>query len=123
MDNQTPVVFLTNNDEIFSFFPTLEYSPGFKTSYARIGQHSACSEKYAREASLASEQDYKDLHSELVRQGYDDLVVINERLDYLRSEVENQRISTAEIAELQSYADFIDKGDTLLLEWAGVEEH
>ncbi len=47
---------------------------------------------------------------------------IKERLDYLRQEVENERISTGEIVELQSLAKHIDKGDMLLLEWAGVKE-
>ena len=47
---------------------------------------------------------------------------IKTRLDYLRKEIEAERISTAEIPELQSLADHIDKNDTLLLEWAGVPE-
>lgn len=44
------------------------------------------------------------------------------RLEYLRKEIEAERISYAEIAELQSLAGYIDPGDTLLLEWAGVPE-
>lgn len=47
---------------------------------------------------------------------------IQERLDYLRQEIEAERISYQELAELQSLADYIDKGDTLLLQWAGVPE-
>ena len=47
---------------------------------------------------------------------------IKERLDYLRGEIEAERISMGEIAELQSLVEHIDKGDTLLLEWAGVPE-
>jgi len=47
---------------------------------------------------------------------------IQRRLNYLRKEIEAERISYEEIAELQSLADFIDPGDILLLEWAGVEE-
>ena len=47
---------------------------------------------------------------------------IKERLEYLRSEIKAERISTSEIAELQSLASHIDSGDTLLLEWAGVKE-
>ena len=46
---------------------------------------------------------------------------IQRRLNYLRKEIEAERISYGEIAELQSLAEFID-GDVLLLEWAGVEE-
>ena len=44
------------------------------------------------------------------------------RLAYLRGEIEAERISYAEIAELQDLSSFIDPSDTLLLQWAGVEE-
>lgn len=47
---------------------------------------------------------------------------IRQRLEYLRGEIEAERISYGEIAELQSLAEHIDEGDTLLLEWAGVPE-
>ena len=47
---------------------------------------------------------------------------INERLEYLRGEIEAERISTEEIVELQSLVEYIDEGDTLLLQWAGVPE-
>ena len=40
------------------------------------------------------------------------------RLEYLRGEIEAERISYSEIAELQSLAKFIDPGDNLLLQWA-----
>ena len=45
-----------------------------------------------------------------------------DRLEYLRGESEAERISYEEIAELQSLARYIEPGDTLLLEWAGVSE-
>ena len=45
-----------------------------------------------------------------------------QRLEYLRGEIEAECISYEELAELQSLAGYIDKGDTLLLEWAGVPE-
>jgi hypothetical protein len=48
---------------------------------------------------------------------------IKERLAYLRGEIEAERISYEEIAELYSLAEFIDPGDVLLLEWAGVPEN
>lgn len=48
---------------------------------------------------------------------------IIKRLEYLRGEIEAERISYGEIAELQSLAKYIEPGDVLLLEWAGVEEH
>jgi len=48
--------------------------------------------------------------------------IIQERLEYLRGEIEAERISYGEIAELQGLAPYIDSGDVLLLEWAGVPE-
>ena len=47
---------------------------------------------------------------------------IKRRLEYLRKEIENERISYGEISELQDLADYIDPDDVLLLEWAGVPE-
>jgi hypothetical protein len=47
---------------------------------------------------------------------------IKRRLDYLRKEIEAERISYGEIAELQSLVKYIDPSDVLLLEWAGVKE-
>ena len=47
---------------------------------------------------------------------------IKRRLEYLRKEIEAERISTGEISELQSLAKYIDPSDVLLLEWAGVKE-
>ncbi len=48
--------------------------------------------------------------------------IAKERLEYLRGEIEAERISYAEVAELQDLARFIEPGDNLLLEWAGVPE-
>jgi len=48
---------------------------------------------------------------------------IQKRLEYLRGEIQAERISYGEIAELQSLIPYIDPGDVLLLEWAGVEEN
>lgn len=47
---------------------------------------------------------------------------IKARLKYLRGEIEAERISYGEIVELQSLAKYIEPGDTLLLEWAGIPE-
>lgn len=44
------------------------------------------------------------------------------RLEYLRGEIQAERISYGEIAELQSLKEHIEPGDVLLLEWAGVPE-
>jgi len=47
---------------------------------------------------------------------------ITERLQELREELRAERISYSELAELQSYARYIDKDDVELLEAAGVAE-
>lgn len=47
---------------------------------------------------------------------------ITARLEYLRGEIQAERISYGEIAELQSLAGHIEPGDVQLLEWAGVPE-
>jgi hypothetical protein len=44
------------------------------------------------------------------------------RLEYLRSQIEAEKISTGELIELQGLAEYIDRGDVLLLQWAGVPE-
>ncbi|MCP5375229.1 MAG: hypothetical protein H6743_03945 [Rickettsiaceae bacterium] len=48
---------------------------------------------------------------------------IKERLAYLKSQIEQENISTEELIELQSLSQYIDPSDTLLLEWAGVPEN
>lgn len=45
---------------------------------------------------------------------------IKQRLEYLRMELREERISYGEILELQSLADHIEDGDVELLEAAGV---
>ena len=47
---------------------------------------------------------------------------IKDRLEYLRGQIQAERISYSEIADLQSLAPHIDKDDVLLLEWAGIPE-
>jgi hypothetical protein len=48
---------------------------------------------------------------------------IKERLEYLRQELRQERISYGELVELQSLAEHIDFGDVELLEAAGVPEN
>ena len=50
------------------------------------------------------------------------MIDIQARLEYLRGEIENERISYGELVELQDLAEHIDPSDTLLLQWAGVPE-
>ena len=47
---------------------------------------------------------------------------IQKRLEYLRGEIEAERISMTEIVELQSLSDHIDPSDVVLREWAGIPE-
>ena len=47
---------------------------------------------------------------------------IKARLEYLRGEIKAERISMGECCELETLAEFIEPGDVLLLEWAGVAE-
>lgn len=47
---------------------------------------------------------------------------IKQRLEHLRGEIEAERISYGELVELRNLVKYIDPSDTLLLEWAGVEE-
>lgn len=71
------------------------------------------------------------LSEEQIEQNFEDIKImtgnfedskIDERLEYLRGEIEAERISYSEIAELQLLAPYINKNDTQLLEWAGVPE-
>lgn len=48
---------------------------------------------------------------------------IKQRLEYLRTELRNERISYEEICELQSLSEHIDPSDVELLEAAGVPEN
>ena len=47
---------------------------------------------------------------------------IKKRLEYLRKELRNERISYSELVELQSLQEYIERGDVELLEAAGVPE-
>lgn len=47
---------------------------------------------------------------------------IKKRLEYLRKELRNERISYGELLELQSLAEYIEPDDIELLEAAGVPE-
>ena len=50
------------------------------------------------------------------------MATVQDRLEYLRGEIDAERISYEEIAELQSLAGSINHADVLLLQWAGVKE-
>ena len=46
-----------------------------------------------------------------------------ERLEELRNEIRNERISYGEISELQCLVDYIEPDDFELLAWAGVSKN
>jgi len=60
---------------------------------------------------------YSQYKNEIMR------IKIKKRLEYLRQELRQERISYGELAELRSLADHIEKGDVELLEAAGVPEN
>lgn len=47
---------------------------------------------------------------------------IKARLEYLRTELRNERISYGELAELAGLVEYIEPGDVELLEAAGMPE-
>lgn len=47
---------------------------------------------------------------------------IKGRLEYLRGEINAERISTSELVELEGLAKYIDESDVQLREWAGICE-
>lgn len=47
---------------------------------------------------------------------------MKKRLEEIREEIRNERVSIGELIELRSLIEFIDKDDVELLEWAGVPE-
>lgn len=67
------VQFLHNlkSDEIFAFFPEMDFNSYFKTAYAQTGQHSACSTDYAKESIAATPEQYEALKLELETIGYE----------------------------------------------------
>jgi len=76
----TRVIFLINEkeDELFAYFPNLKAdNEGNYTSYAHVGQHSACSLAYRDECIEAKHYQYHGLLTELVSVGYKDLKVLN----------------------------------------------
>jgi hypothetical protein len=66
------VQFLIDNEgDVFAYFPDLAFDmKGNNTSYAHIGQHSACSPDYSKECVKATPEQYKDLEQELIGLGY-----------------------------------------------------
>lgn len=88
--NKTQVKFLIHKDsergqvlpifknEVFAYFPNENHDRAgvLKTSYAHIGQHSACSPEYAKESRQATTKEYSSLKNELEQLGYN-LEILN----------------------------------------------
>lgn len=74
--NVTQVKFLIEKDseqDVFAYFPEERVYPNeqkLRTSYAHIGQHSACHEDYANDCQPATPEQYADLRAELESIGY-----------------------------------------------------
>lgn len=64
----------------------------------------------------------RELEQEYKSREFDEIAEAMARLEYLRGEIEAERIGYGELVELRNLAKYIDPSDTLLLEWAGVEE-
>ena len=77
---QVKFLYEKDSKDVFAFFPNEKYNsiePNVFTSYAIIGQHSACHLDYANECEEAPINEYMDLLRELIGQGYNDLQVMN----------------------------------------------
>ena len=76
----TKVKFYKEGKSVLAVFPE-EIADGQYNMlcYAHLGQHSACSKEYIRNKKLAIKEEYKELLSELINQGYDDLTILNKK--------------------------------------------
>jgi hypothetical protein len=72
------------------------------------------------EIGSALPADERDNHD---AEGTTSALVVTERLEYLRTQLEAECISWGELHELQGLAEHIAPGDVQLLEAAGVPEH
>ena len=90
----TEVQFRIFKGEIVAIFPYDIYLAAFVTSYARIGQHSACSWDINNFSKPATPEQYKDLKTELENIGYN-LKVIKRRnhSKYLAAYYKTQKVS------------------------------
>lgn len=109
--------------DVLALFYELPAGNGYITSYQHVGQHSAAAPELLTDLEDATPEEYEELKKELIAIGYDLTGNIKERLEYLRGEIEAERISYGEIAELQTLKEHIEPDDVVLLEWAGVEEN
>lgn len=64
-------------DEVVAVFPQEPATPdsAMMTCYAHMGQHGACTKDWYYKTKPAGPDEYMELWDELVRRGYDDLVI------------------------------------------------
>ena len=73
---QLTVIYRQDSDgDVTAFFPTEDAGDGFITCYMHVGQHSAAAPELVAEMSVATPEQYADLHSELC-QIYDDCKLV-----------------------------------------------
>ena len=80
MAKKIKVRFLKQRDggRVFAFFPYMTFNTvGDRTSYAHMGQHSACSGAYAKLCKKAKPDEYCELLAELIAIGYNNLEVMD----------------------------------------------
>jgi hypothetical protein len=78
-------------------------------------------EELARSIQNWGEQDPRIRNAEMKR--WRKIWYARSRLEYLRGELQAERLSYGDIVELQSLSAYIAPGDVELLEAAGVPEH
>ena len=77
-------------------------------------------EEKMRDFRYLSKEEFLKSYSYLTEEEYQ--ATVSSRLEYLRGEIQAERISQGEVCELESLKEYIDKDDVELLEWAGVPE-
>ena len=73
IDTETTLVtfYKEEDGDVLAYFPLEVFDrAGNNTSYAHIGQHSACSPDYVKDLPLATEKEYRELKNELEGLGY-----------------------------------------------------
>jgi hypothetical protein len=80
MDDQVLVKFIIFEKEVVALFPNIKENEDYISSYAHVGQHSGASYSLMK-CKKATKDEYKDLLNELKGQGYDNLLILNEKVN------------------------------------------
>lgn len=82
-NKMTSVKFLIDSDDensVFAYFPGIPYSHGSRTvftAYSSEGQRSPCCNAYSAECKRATSGQYDALLKELIRIGYNNLIMVS----------------------------------------------